>query len=107
MPLIRNGCLNVTVSRRDLVKISFLALARASTDSMRIESLSRFFRQPLLQTVCSQLGNTALHPALSANTRYVRLLSPKSHDFLSRRRPRPSALDRIGRIVIARRRGMA
>jgi hypothetical protein len=27
MPLIRNGCLNVTVSRRDLVKISFLALA--------------------------------------------------------------------------------
>jgi len=43
MPLIRNGCLNVTVSRRDLVKLTILALARALSDSMRIESLSRSF----------------------------------------------------------------
>jgi hypothetical protein len=53
MPLIRNGCLNVTVSRRDLVKLSFLALARRRPIQRELNRF-RAIRQHLLQIVCSQ-----------------------------------------------------
>jgi len=60
MPLIRNGCLNVTVSRRDLVKISFLELAGAPRDSTRIESFSRFPPTFVVNRLFAAFRTTAL-----------------------------------------------
>src|SRR5450759_2985467 len=83
MPLIRNGCLNVTVSRRDRVKSTTFELARACAIQRK---LNRFH---------------ALSPAFVANRRFaasehspasderrtaitVRLSGQNSHVFLFR-----------------------
>src|ERR1700674_4278193 len=90
MPLIRNGCLNVTVSRRDLVKLTILALARRRPIQSELNRF-RAIRQLLLQIVCSRPRNTALDSAPEANRMTVRLLSPNSHDFLFKPRSAPFA----------------
>src|SRR3984893_3938113 len=107
MPLIRNGCLKVTVSRRDLVKKTFPELARAQCDSMKIEPPSRAFASHCCNSSVRSVGTQPWIRRLGRTGITVRLLSPNSHDFLSNRRPRPSALDWICRIIETRRRRMA
>ena len=82
MPLIRNGCLKVTVSRRDLVKLTTSKLAQAPADSMKIEPLSRAFASYCCKSSVRNPAKTEVHPAREANTGRVRLLAPNSHDFL-------------------------
>src|ERR1700676_2015307 len=107
MPLIRNGCLKVTVSRRALVKKTYLALARDLSDSRLIESLSRALAVICCKSLVRKLRNSARDRCLGRTGITVRLLGPNSHDFLSNSRPRPAPLDRVGRIVKTRCRGMA
>src|SRR5260370_9545652 len=79
----------------------------ASRDSIRIESLSRSFASICCKSSVRSLGTQPCIRHLRRTGITVRLLSPNSHDFLSSLGPRPSAFDRIRRIVVARRRGMA
>jgi hypothetical protein len=57
--LIRNGCLNVTVSRRDLVKLTCLGLARTGAIPANRIAFARH-SQLLLQIVCSRRSDSSL-----------------------------------------------
>jgi hypothetical protein len=60
--------LNVTVSRRDLIKISFLHL-RGPGGSMKIEPLSRYFASFCCKSFVRSFPKDTLNPASEANVR--------------------------------------
>jgi hypothetical protein len=76
MPLIRNGCLNVTVSRRDLVKLTYLQLARpraiqSELNRFRALSSAFFANRPFAASEHS------LDPALEANAHHGAPFKPE------------------------------
>src|ERR1700730_1405283 len=109
MPLIRNGCLNVTVSRRDLVKISFLELAGPRAIQRELNR----FRASSPAFVANRLfAAREYSPASGAFGEHrlrLRLLRPNSHDFLFKPRCAPVGLrsDRPDRYSPASRDGLA